>query len=74
MAPSTLTRLPSAWVTSASSAWPLRVTPRFSQAEWTPARQWTQVLSAWQNGTTTTSPARKERTSEPTSVTTPTHS
>ena len=69
---SVFTRLPSAWVTRAYSLWPLTVKPRCSQADWTPARQCTQVLSQWQNGTTTKSPGAKERTSAPTSATTPT--
>ena len=72
--PSVFTRLPSAWVTRAYSAWPLTVKPRFSHAACIPARQCAQVLSQWSNGTITKSPGRNEVTSEPTSSTTPTHS
>ena len=72
--PSVATRLPSACVTRAYSPCPLVVKPRWVQADWTPARQWTQVLSLWQNGTTTKSPTRTSFTSAPTSSTTPTHS
>ncbi len=72
--PSVRTRLPSAWVTRAYSAWPLTVTATLTHADCTPARQCAQVLSQWQNGTTTKSPGRNEVTSEPTSATTPMHS
>ena len=72
--PSVFTRLPSAWVTRAYSAWPLAVKPRLTQPDWAPARQCGQVLSQWSNGTTTKSPGRNDVTSAPTSSTTPTHS
>ena len=72
--PSVFTSEPSAWVTRVYSAWPLAVKPWWMQADCTPARQCTQVLSQWQNGTTTKSPGANERTSLPTSSTTPTHS
>jgi hypothetical protein len=72
--PSVATRLPSAWVTRAYSPWPLWVIPRLTHADCTPARQCTQVLSQWQNGTITKSPTLVVETSEPTSSTTPTHS
>jgi hypothetical protein len=58
----------------AYSACPLAVNPTFSQADWTPARQWAQVLSQWQKGAMTKSPGTNERTSLPTSSTMPTHS
>ena len=61
--PSVFTRLPSAWVTRAYSAWPLTVKPRFTQADCMPARQCAQVLSQWSNGTITKSPGRNEVTS-----------
>ena len=69
--PSVLTRLPSAWVTLAYSPWPLVVTPRLTQADCAPAWQWAQVLSQWQNGATTKSPALNAVTSLPTSSMTP---
>ena len=72
--PSVLTSDPLAWVTRAYSAWPLEVKPRLTQPECAPARQCTQVLSQWSNGTMTKSPARKSVTSLPTSSTTPMHS
>ncbi len=69
--PSVFIRLPSAWVTFAYSPCPPVVIPKFTQAEVTPATQCGQVLSLWQNGAITKSPARKDRTSEPTSSTIP---
>ena len=72
--PSVFTRLPSAWVTREYSPCPLAVKPRLSQTDCTPAAQWAQVLSQWQNGTITKSPGRKSFTALPTSSTTPTHS
>ena len=72
--PSVLTSDPSAWVTRAYSAWPLAVKPRLTHPECAPARQCTQVLSQWSNGTMTKSPAEKSVTSLPTSSTTPMHS
>ena len=71
---SSLTREPSAWFTRAYSLCPLTVKPRFSQTDWTPARQCGQVLSQWSNGTITKSPGLKSRTSAPTSSMTPMHS
>jgi hypothetical protein len=47
------------------------VKPTLTQAEVTPARQFGQVLSQWQNGTITKSPGRNDLTSGPTSSTTP---
>ena len=55
------TRLPSAWVTRAYSACPLTVMPRFVHTDCMPARQCTQVLSQWQNGTITKSPGLEGR-------------
>jgi hypothetical protein len=72
--PSVLTRLPSACVTRVYSAWPLSVKPRWSHTDWTPARQWGQVLSQWQKGTTTKSPGPNAVTAAPTSSTIPTAS
>ena len=57
--PSVLTRLPSAWVTLAYSPCPPVVKPTLTHAEWTPARQFGQVLSQWQNGAITKSPGRE---------------
>ena len=65
---------PSAWVTRASSPWPLVVKPRLMHADCCPARQCTHVPSQWSNGTMTMSPTRKSRTSAPTSTISPTHS
>src|SRR6478609_7576877 len=72
--PSVFTRLPSAWVTRAYSAWPLAVKPMLSQAFCAPYWQCGQVLSQWSNGTTTKSPGLNDRTSAPTSSMIPTHS
>jgi hypothetical protein len=66
-----LTRLPSAWLTFAYSPCPPVVKSPFTQAEVTPARQFGQVLSQWQNGAITKSPGLKDRTSVPTSSTVP---
>ena len=72
--PSVATMLPSAWVTRTSSAWPPLVKPPLTQADVMPTAQWAQVLSLWQNGTTTNWPGRKDVTSLPTASTTPTSS
>ncbi len=72
--PSVATRVPSAWCTLTSSACPDSVQPWLAQTEVIPARQCGHVLSLWQNGMMTKSPAAKDRTSAPTSATMPTAS